>query len=54
MKSSGHPAGKAEPPPLEGEERPPFLGSWRNLYLLVAAGLGLVVALCGWITSHNR
>jgi hypothetical protein len=41
-----------EPAPLPAEEPPPFLGSWRNVYLLVLAALGLVVialaALRAW------
>ena len=47
-------SGGRVPAPAEEDERPPLLGSWRNLYLLVAVvWLGTIV-LCGWIAAHNR
>jgi hypothetical protein len=33
------------PPDIAPEEPPPLLGSWRNLYLLVAGELGVLVLL---------
>jgi hypothetical protein len=33
-----------------GEEPPPVLGSWRNLYLLVVAVLAAIIALLAWLT----
>ena len=35
---------------MEEEERPPFLGSWRNLYLLLLAELGVLVLLFSALT----
>ena len=32
------------------EEAPPFLGSWRNVYLLVIGTLVLCIALFTWFT----
>ncbi len=29
----------------DGEDPPPFLGSWRNVYLLVAGELAVIVVL---------
>jgi hypothetical protein len=29
----------------DGEDPPPFLGSWRNVYLVVAGELAVIVAL---------
>jgi hypothetical protein len=36
---------KVEKPEIEEEERPPVLGSWRNLYLLVLGNLLFWIAL---------
>ena len=35
-------------------ERPPLLGRWSRLYLLVIANLALTIALLAWLTSSQR
>ena len=35
-----------------GEEPPPFLGAWRNLYLIVLVELALLIGLFWWFTRH--
>jgi len=37
--------GEVARPPQDEDPPPPILGSWRNLYLLVAANLVVMVAL---------
>ncbi len=44
---SGEPGGSTEP---AGEEPPPFLGRWRNLYALVIAAHVALIALFSWLT----
>ena len=41
-------------PPLTSDEPPPLLGSWRNLYLLVAGALLLDIALFALFTRAFR
>jgi hypothetical protein len=41
-------------PPLKNDELPPVLGSWRNLYLLVAGTLVLDIALFALFTRAFR
>jgi hypothetical protein len=36
------------------DERPPLLGSWRALYLLVIGVLVLEILLFGWISRIGR
>ena len=33
-----------------GDEPPPFLGRWRNLYALVIAAHAALIALLAWLT----
>jgi hypothetical protein len=35
-------------------EPPPILGSWRNLYLLVAALLGCEILFFAWVSRLGR
>ena len=47
--------GEVARPPLGGDELPPpVLGSWRNLYLLVAGALLLDIALFAMFTRAFR
>ncbi len=46
--------GKVARPPLNDEQRPPLLQSWRNLYLLVAGALLLDIALFALFTRAFR
>ncbi len=40
---------------IDGEEPPPFLGSWHRVYLAIVIYLVTVIALFGWFTrSLNR
>lgn len=41
-----------ETPPAE--EPPPILGSWRNIYLLLAGSLVVQIALYWWLTEAYR
>jgi hypothetical protein len=34
------------------DDRPPFLGSWRKVYALVAAVLAVEIAFMYWLTVH--
>jgi len=34
------------------EEKPPFLGNWRNVYLLLAGALALTIFFLGFITHY--
>ena len=34
------------------EDRPPFLGTWRNVYILLMAVLVVEILLMYWITVH--
>jgi hypothetical protein len=43
-------APRAAPEP-GGEEPPPVLGSWRNLYALVIAVLAAIIAFLIWLTK---
>ena len=36
----------------DSEEPPPFLGSWRRLYLAVLSWLGLLILLFFWFTRE--
>ena len=46
--------GEVARPPLNDESPPPLLGSWRNLYLLVAGNLVLLIALFALFTRAFR
>ena len=35
---------------MRGDEPPPPLRSWRNLYLVVVVALLLDILLCGWLS----
>ena len=35
-------------------ERPPLLGRWSRLYLLVIANLALTIAMLAWLTRSQR
>jgi len=50
--SEAQPGGPTRPDP--GEDRPPFLGSWRMLYAAVIGELLLVIAFCHWLTGWQR
>ncbi len=42
-------------PETDKEEPPPFLGSWRRVYLAIVLYLGTLIALFGLFTrSFNR
>lgn len=34
------------------DDRPPLLGSWRNLYLMVIGTLAGLVLIFWWLTRH--
>jgi hypothetical protein len=34
------------------DDRPPFLRSWRNVYVLIAAVLAVEIIVMYWITQH--
>ncbi len=35
-----------------GSEKPPFLGSWKNVYILLMANLGLCIVLFYLLTLY--
>ena len=39
---------------MSEDERPPLLGRWSRLYLLVIANLALTIAMLAWLTSSQR
>ena len=50
----------SEAPPERGDEDggadepPPILGSWRNLYGLIALALAAEILFCAWLTRLGR
>lgn len=52
--SPAPPEARDEPAAGEAEEPPPVLGSWRNLYALIAVLLGLEILLCAWLSRLGR
>lgn len=36
------------------DDTPPFLGSWRNIYLFVVTTLVVLIALFAYLTEHFR
>lgn len=34
------------------DDRPPLLGSWRNLYFMVIGTLATLVTIFWWLTRH--
>lgn len=38
----------------EADEPSPVLGSWRNLYALIAILLAIDILFCGWLSTLGR
>ena len=38
----------------DASEPPPLLGSWRNLYALIAVLLAIEILFCGWLSTLGR